>query len=443
MSLKGVSLRTCSVILLLCGLIISCGKPGPGGLFKKRSPHQIYAQRLKDSGFDRTVMGSAWLKIADSSLSKPTSISVPYKETGYFASEKVQAAAFRFEAKQGEKLTVSLDRRPADNFKIYLDLFDVASGDEPSLVGFADTSSSTFTYDVDDTGFYLLRLQPELLSGGEYTMTITNGPSMAYPIKAPGSNHIKSFWGDGRDAGSRMHEGIDLFAPFHTPVIAAAEGVISRVNENRLGGKVVWLRPSGKDYRLYYAHLDTQLVRDGQRVSLGDTLGLMGNTGNARTTPPHLHFGIYTFGGAVDPLPFVKPVTRKPDDVRSPLERLNATVRLENRNSQLYSSPDRTSVLLNLPLQTIMLVNAASGNMYKATLPDGLTGYVSSDAVRPAVKALRQYRLSADRPLFDLPVSSAARKRVVSLGNSVDILGHFGEYYFVSDNEGVKGWIRK
>jgi murein DD-endopeptidase MepM/ murein hydrolase activator NlpD len=56
----------------------------------------------------------------------------------------------------------------------------------------------------------------------------------------------------------------------------------------------------------YYAHLDRQAVTPGQRVNAGDLVGWVGNTGNARTTPPHLHFGVYlAAAGAVDPLPFI------------------------------------------------------------------------------------------------------------------------------------------
>jgi murein DD-endopeptidase MepM/ murein hydrolase activator NlpD len=68
--------------------------------------------------------------------------------------------------------------------------------------------------------------------------------------------------------------------------IAAANGRISSVTENNLGGKVMFMRPAGKDFTLYYAHLDEQLVSEGQDVRTGDTIGLVGNTGNARTTPP-------------------------------------------------------------------------------------------------------------------------------------------------------------
>jgi murein DD-endopeptidase MepM/ murein hydrolase activator NlpD len=52
---------------------------------------------------------------------------------------------------------------------------------------------------------------------------------------------------------------------------------------------VIWLQDTKRQQTLYYAHLDQQLVRPGQRVVAGDTIGLVGNTGNARTKDPHLH----------------------------------------------------------------------------------------------------------------------------------------------------------
>ena len=53
------------------------------------------------------------------------------------------------------------------------------------------------------------------------------------------------------------------------------------------------MRPLFGNLRLYYAHLDTQLVAPGQIVRAGDPIGTIGNTGNAITTPPHLHFGVF------------------------------------------------------------------------------------------------------------------------------------------------------
>lgn len=88
------------------------------------------------------------------------------------------------------------------------------------------------------------------------------------------------------------------------------DAFVTRVETTARGGNVVWLEPLFGDLRLYYAHLDTQLVRPGDFVLAGEPVGTVGNTGNAITTPPHLHFGVYLRrrgmrGGAQDPYPFL------------------------------------------------------------------------------------------------------------------------------------------
>ena len=116
---------------------------------------------------------------------------------------------------------------------------------------------------------------------------------------------VGSVWGDERDGGRRRHKGIDIFAKKGTPVVAIEDGIITEREETKLGGKVLWLRPRGAWWRAYYAHLDEQLVNEGDRVVKGQVIGTVGNTGNAKTTPSHLHFGIYTLSGAIDPLPII------------------------------------------------------------------------------------------------------------------------------------------
>jgi len=102
-------------------------------------------------------------------------------------------------------------------------------------------------------------------------------------------------------------EGIDIFARVDTPVIASTEGIVTRVGTNSLGGKVVWVMgPSGQ--RHYYAHLNEYAnIHAGQRIDVGTVLGFVGNTGNARGTPHHLHYGVYTRNGAVNPYPLLVP----------------------------------------------------------------------------------------------------------------------------------------
>lgn len=134
---------------------------------------------------------------------------------------------------------------------------------------------------------------------------------LAFPVSGFNSK-IGSFWGASRDGGERSHKGIDIFARRGTPVVAIADGVIVDKGNTGRGGKVVWLQPDDQPLKAYYAHLDTWKVKKGQRVKKGQVLGTVGNTGNAKTTPAHLHFGIYTKKGAVNPLPYVKKAKKVP-----------------------------------------------------------------------------------------------------------------------------------
>jgi len=129
--------------------------------------------------------------------------------------------------------------------------------------------------------------------------------SLAMPVDGVHRTALRDNWHAPRDGGARRHEGLDIFAPRGRPVRATTEGIVLDVGNNRLGGQVVWvLGPGGQ--RHYYAHLDRfSDVRRGQRVASGNVLGYVGTTGNARGTPPHLHYGIYTNAGAINPYPLL------------------------------------------------------------------------------------------------------------------------------------------
>jgi len=109
-------------------------------------------------------------------------------------------------------------------------------------------------------------------------------------------------------AGTGTHHGNDIFAPTGTPVLAVADGELSKVGVNSLGGNRLWLRDDlGNTY--YYAHLSgyASHVKDGVRVSAGEIIAYVGNTGQAITTPPHLHFEIHPGDGdAINPYPFLQ-----------------------------------------------------------------------------------------------------------------------------------------
>jgi peptidoglycan LD-endopeptidase LytH len=132
---------------------------------------------------------------------------------------------------------------------------------------------------------------------------------VALPVEGLSAREVKSSWHAPR-AGGRRHKGIDLFAPRGTRVLSATNGVVWKVGTDALGGRVVTVLGEGPAL-YYYAHLDdwAQGVEAGLEVKAGAALGTVGNTGNARTTPPHLHFGVYRLNllgaRAVDPAPLL------------------------------------------------------------------------------------------------------------------------------------------
>jgi murein DD-endopeptidase MepM/ murein hydrolase activator NlpD len=116
------------------------------------------------------------------------------------------------------------------------------------------------------------------------------------------------------DIASGWHHGEDIFAQLGTPLLAVADGTVFSVGWNDLGGYRLWLRDhAGNEF--YYAHLSaySPFAVNGRQVKAGTVLGFMGNTGDAVSTPYHLHFEIHPVGllylgydGAVRPYPYLQ-----------------------------------------------------------------------------------------------------------------------------------------
>jgi len=103
-----------------------------------------------------------------------------------------------------------------------------------------------------------------------------------------------------------LHQGLDLFSPFGTPVLAVADGVVTQRVSGPISGLGVEIQAaSGTQY--FYAHLSgfAPGLAVGQQVRMSQVLGYVGNTGNARRTSPHLHFEIQPGGVPVPPMPIV------------------------------------------------------------------------------------------------------------------------------------------
>jgi len=148
---------------------------------------------------------------------------------------------------------------------------------------------------------------PQLRHIHRYALLMTRHLPDSLPVPVAGVRpaRLADTWG-GLRSGGRRHEGIDIFAPRNTPILSATEGVVSRRGVNQLGGRYVAVTgPGGHTH--YYAHMERFAAVDaGEWVRRGDTIGYVGDSGNAKGTPTHLHYGIYRLGGgAINPYPFL------------------------------------------------------------------------------------------------------------------------------------------
>ncbi|MCY7291834.1 MAG: M23 family metallopeptidase [Ferruginibacter sp.] len=345
------------------------------GLLTKKTDREKYEQKvLKDSGKLNPIV-NAWLNAAEYSLNNPLNVGGNFSEIGRFYKNDSTATSYLVDIKRGQKIIVSLNKLN-NNFNVYMDLWE--AGDTsirkiPAFITASDTAFNTIEYAATKDEKLIIRFQQELSAQGDYAFDIKTGPVFSFPISPSVKSNIGSLWGDDRDAGVRKHEGIDIFAAKKSPAVAVADGIISSVSENELGGKVVFLRPANMNYNVYYAHLDSQLVEEGQRVVKGQTIGLVGNTGNARTTAAHLHFGIYTMSGAIDPLLFVKPV--------SYVKKVSTTFPLKNNFVAVRSAKLLTDITVKKAIEIILKnapvkVHAVADNYYRVATANGKKGFI-------------------------------------------------------------------
>jgi len=356
-------------------------------LLRDPTPHQEYLLGLWNADLASSALGQDWILAAGEALANPLLVEAPYQEAGFFPPEEAPSRGYRFPLLRGQRLVLTVTLETPAPARVFVDLFrappDTLRGPVPVMSGEAGVE---MVYEPRRSGEYVLRVQPELLRGGRFVVTIESGPALEFPVADRTTRSIGSRFGDSRAAGRRVHHGVDVFAPRGTPVLAAAEAYVSRVDTTPVGGRVIWLRDSARNASLYYAHLDEPLVRQGARVMPGDTIGLVGNTGNAITTPPHLHFGLYVRGeGPIDPWDYLyrSPVEMVPVEVE--LADLGKWVRVVRDGVHLREGPSlQGRVLVELPRDAALRVYGGVGTWYRVRLPDGTAGFVSSSLTEKA-----------------------------------------------------------
>lgn len=440
-----VSTQLTTSVAFLLGIVLltsGCEQVETLPVFTERlTPHEEYAASLEQAGLVETALGRSWMEASTAVLATTSEITPPFREVRYLDPAQPAAVGYHFALRRGQKLLIDVATRPGDTAQVFIDLFE-APRDPNSLPRHLRSADSTRTlsYNVRRDRTYLLRVQPELLRGGRYTVTIQTDASLAFPVAGKDSGAIRSFFGAPRDGGRRSHHGVDIFADRGTPALAAADGVVTRVRNGGLGGKTIWLRDQ-QGHALYYAHLDSQLVRRGMRVSVGDTLGLVGNTGNARTTPPHLHFGIYQ-NGPTDPYPFLHVPRERPADIRVDTNRLGQWTRIARSDTRLRTAPGRrANVIRDLPIHTTLYVAGGSNSWYRVHLPDSTVGYIAASQIEPAHDPVREIRLADGRPIRQQPTATALPIDSLAADATVPVLGEYETFLYVAAPSGRTGWI--
>jgi peptidoglycan LD-endopeptidase LytH len=289
-----------------------------------REPRAAYERELQRVRPNGGALARQWVEAGNTAARNAQAVGVPFSQAVDLPSGTPAAVAYRFRARAGDRVEAHVEP-PAGGRVAFLELFEVVPGGRERLllVSRSDAGGAALRSLVPRAADYVLLVQPRMDGGGRYRVTLGTGATVAapivvrsgppaeldrlhFPVEGRSPSAIGSVFGDPRDGGARAHHGVDIFAPRGTPVLAAADGLITQVANTAVGGRIVWQRVDGTGIELYYAHLDEQHVRSGQQVRAGDPIGTVGNTGNARTTPPHLHFGVYSPGRTpLDPSPLL------------------------------------------------------------------------------------------------------------------------------------------
>ncbi|MGW8265835.1 MAG: peptidoglycan DD-metalloendopeptidase family protein [Longimicrobiales bacterium] len=414
--------------------------------FRDPTPHEEYLMGLSASGLASSALGRDWIAAARVALEEPLVIEPPYLEEGFFPQEEASALGYRFSLPRGRRLkvTVELENGQAQDAKLFLDLFRVAPDTlRPPVHLLSPEPGAPLVFEPRRTGDYLIRVQPELLRSGRFRVTIESDATLEFPVAGHTSRAIGSFFGDPREGGRRAHHGVDIFAPRGTPVVAVSEAYVRQVDTTLVGGRVIWLRDRRTGASVYYAHLHRILTRAGVQVSAGDTIGTVGNTGNARSTPPHLHFGLYSRGeGPIDPWDYLYQPPRESVPVEVQLAGLGKWARVGDQAIQLRDRPARRArVLTELPRHTAVRVMGGVGPWYRVRLPDGGSGFVAGRLTEEMGEPLWLERVVEAQSIQATPLPGSPVMDELQDGTEIPVMGTFGGFLYVRSPTGRPGWM--
>jgi murein DD-endopeptidase MepM/ murein hydrolase activator NlpD len=152
---------------------------------------------------------------------------------------------------------------------------------------------------VDKADFWIAQIEERLCELNKWPEARSEPQEFAWPVE--GAVRITSPFGMRRDPfdGSRQfHEGVDIATPYGARVFASDDGIVVKALRHGGYGNMV-LVDHGQGRQTLYGHLRKFVVKEGDSVRRGETIGTVGSTG--RSTGPHLHFEVVENGRPVDP----------------------------------------------------------------------------------------------------------------------------------------------
>jgi len=413
--------------------------------YKPSNSHEAYVHSLRSVGLAQTAIARDWILASENAMKNPVDVEPPFEEAFYVDHAAAFAVAYHFSVIKGQRVEIDVEFTGQKRCRLFMDLFRVRglSYQDWRLVASANNNEKHLEFEPKQVSEYVLRLQPELLRGGRFTVTIRNMASLGFPVLGYDFRAIGSGFGAPRDGGRRKHHGVDIFTKRHTPVIAPSKAYVRRVSESDIGGLNVWLHDQKRGLHLYFAHLQTQDVEQNTYVVPGQRIGTVGNTGNARRTPPHLHFGIYVRGeGPVDPVNFIKKINSTPKEISADTELLGQWARSnQSRVSLKVSTTSRALEIARLSPHSAMKVQAAAGNAYRVILPDGLSGYVPARNIESIAQSLETQRADLIQEVRAAPRQQAAVVEKINGGEEFAVLGHYDGYMLVRTHKDKVGWL--
>ena len=172
--------------------------------------------------------------------------------------------------------------------------------------------------------------------------------------------------------------------------------------------------------------------------SLGSALSRLGN---ARTTPPHLHFGVYRRGeGPVDPYPFIYRSSARPATITADTFELGRLARSRGKATVLASPDSRSVTLTTVPEATPLQVDGASATWFRVRLPDGTAGFIASRLVESTRRAVGRTDVATGTPLRDRPAEDAAIIATAP-GGALPVIGEFADFALVETADGLTAWV--